>query len=38
VPGVVCDPVRNDMFTAVRDGGSTLNGRLRAGISFLAIE
>jgi fructose-1,6-bisphosphatase/inositol monophosphatase family enzyme len=27
VPGVVRDPVRNDMFTAVRDGGSTLNGR-----------
>lgn len=27
MPGVVCDPVRNDMFTAVRDGGATLNGR-----------
>jgi myo-inositol-1(or 4)-monophosphatase len=27
VPGVVCDPVRNDMVTAVRDGGAPLNGR-----------
>jgi myo-inositol-1(or 4)-monophosphatase len=25
--GVVYDPVRNDMFTAIRDGGATLNGR-----------
>jgi myo-inositol-1(or 4)-monophosphatase len=25
--GVVYDPVRGDMFTAVRDGGATLNGR-----------
>jgi len=27
VPGVVCDLVRNDMVTAVRDGGAPLNGR-----------
>ena len=25
--GVIYDPVRNEMFTAVRDGGATLNGR-----------
>jgi myo-inositol-1(or 4)-monophosphatase len=25
--GVIYDPVRNEMFTAIRDGGATLNGR-----------
>jgi hypothetical protein len=27
VPGIVYDPVRNDIFTALRDGGATFNSR-----------